>query len=162
MAEADQKPELLRELREHPDKYLPIIDHAWKVFPDRVDGTEWYDDPEYSIGWDVGLLPGNRPCFPECRATCGITMLTYYVSAAGIEEAADADLIRMPGEANLFRIPGPSVPRAEVLKYDVGGDAFFSVSMETGGRDSACVHAGRIFSFRYLNRFNSKKGSLAE
>ena len=61
MAKVTEKLELLRELREHPDRYLPIINHAWKVFPERDDGTEWYDDPEYNHGWDVGLLPGNRP-----------------------------------------------------------------------------------------------------
>ena len=61
MAKVTEKLELLRELREHPDRYLPIINHAWKVVPERDDGTEWYDDPEYNLGWDVGLLPGNRP-----------------------------------------------------------------------------------------------------
>ena len=37
MASVSEKLELLREIRDRPDRYLPIVDHAWKTFPDRDD-----------------------------------------------------------------------------------------------------------------------------
>jgi hypothetical protein len=162
MAKVTEKLELLRELREHPDRYLPIINHAWKVFPERDDGTEWYDDPEYNLGWDVGLLPGNRPYFLECWATCGITMLTYFVSVVGIEDAKDADLIQMLEDEGLFQILDPSDPRTEVQKYDVDGNKFFSINVVVGDEDNTYVRGGKMFPFPYLNEFNTKKGSPTE
>ena len=162
MVKVTEKLELLSKLRDHPERYLPIINHAWKTFPDRDDGTEWYDDPEYNIGWDAGLLPENRPYFLECWATCGITMLTYFVSVVGIEDAKDAELIRMLEEAELFRILDPSDSRTEVQKYDVDGDEFFSINIVVGDEDNTYVKGGKIFSFRYLNEFNAKKGSQTE
>jgi len=157
-----EKLELLGELRDHPDRYLPMTGHAWKTFPKRDDGTEWYDDPVYNIGWDAGLLPGNRPYFLECWATCGITMLTVSVSAEGIGDAEDAALVRMLEEAGLFRVLDPSNPRAAVMKYEDGGHEFFSVNITVGDEENTYAEGGRIFGFRFLNEFNRKKGRRPE
>ena len=162
MASVSEKLELLREIRDRPDRYLPIVDHTWKTFPDRDDGTEPYDDPEYNIGWDAGLLPKGRPYFLECWATCGLTMLTYFVSADGIEEADTDSLIRMLEDADLFKILDPSQPRTEVQRYDAGGNEFFSVNIVAGDEEHAYVSGGSVFPFSYLNEFNARKGSPAE
>ena len=42
MADVLQKIRMLKMFRLNPDKFLPIVDHAWKVFPDKDMGTEWY------------------------------------------------------------------------------------------------------------------------
>jgi len=83
MADVKDRIRFLEEYREHPEKYLPLSDHAWKQY-EKVDrGEDGYDDPWYNLGWDAGLLEGNRPYFLECWATCGITMLTYQIPAEG-------------------------------------------------------------------------------
>ena len=87
MAEMNEKILLLDTIRNHPEDFLPIVDHAWKVFPAMTKGTDWRDDPEYDLGWDAGLLDGKRPYFAESWATGGITMRTYFVSAKGMEDA---------------------------------------------------------------------------
>ena len=113
----ERKIKLLSLFRLNPDRFLPVVDHAWKVFPDVDYGTEWYDDKEYNLGWDAGLLTPDRPYFLEAWATCGITMLTYFVSARGIEDASTEDLVRMLTEAKLFRLLDPDKPRTSVMKF---------------------------------------------
>ena len=75
MADVYDKIKLLDLFRLNPEMFLPLVDHAWKIFPEEDPGTEWYDDKQVNIGWDTGLLEGNRPYFLEAWATCGITML---------------------------------------------------------------------------------------
>lgn len=156
MAKVTEKLELLRELRDHPDGYLPITNQAWRIFPSRNDGTEWYDDPEYNLGWDAGLLPGNRLYFLECWATCGLTMLTYFVSVVGMEEAKDADLFRMLEDAGLFRILDPSGLHTTIQKFNEDGKEFFSINILVGDEEGTYVSGGNYYPFSHLNRFNKK------
>ena len=158
MTEVARKIDLLKEFKSHPDRYLPIIDHVWKVFPKRDDGQEWYDDPVYNIGWDTGLLPGNRPYFLECWATCGITMLTYFLSTIGMEDTKAADLISMLESENLFRILDPENSRTEVQRFaDESGNEFFSVNVVCGDEEGTYIEGGKIYSFKYLNEFNRQE-----
>ena len=159
MADVKEKIALLLEIREHPEKYLPLTEHNRKVFPPRDDGTEWYDDPQYNLGWDVGLLPGNRPYFMECWATCGITMLTYFVSAKGIGRAKEKDLAKMLEDAGLFRILDPEHPRVKAVKFKVdSGNSFWSVNVTVGVEDEIYVDGGRYWPFRALNALNRADG----
>lgn len=158
MASVKEALRLLAEIRENPDRFLPMADHAWKVFPAVDEGENWYDDPQTNIGWDAGLLEGNRPYFMECWAMCGVTMLTYFVSAEGIEGAGTDVLLRMLQDAGLFRILDPANPRTEVMEFtDDNGRKFFSVNITVGNEEDTYVSGGRMFSFAGLNRFNSKK-----
>ncbi len=158
MADANEKINLLKEFREHPEKYLPVIDHAWKTFPRREEGTEWYDDPQVTIGWDAGLLDGNRPYFLECWATCGITMLTYFVSTTGLEDAGENELVNMLEDAKLFRIFDRENPRATAVKIrDHSGNEFHSVNVTVGDEDNLYLSGGTIFPFSRLNEFNGGK-----
>ena len=61
MADVKHKIRMLNMFRLNPDKFLPVADHAWKVFPEEDPGTEWYDDTEVNLGWDTGLLEPDRP-----------------------------------------------------------------------------------------------------
>ena len=91
----------LEEYREHPEKYLPMSEHAWKQYKIVDYGEEWYDDPWYNLGWDAGLIEGNRPYFLTYWATCGISMLTYHISAEGIGEYGEKELLAMLEKAGL-------------------------------------------------------------
>ena len=158
MAAVSEKIRFLEEYRTHPEKYLPMTDHAWKQF-EKVDyGENWYDDPWYNLGWDAGLAEGNRPYFLECWATCGITMLTYFVSMKGIEDASKEDLVRMLTEARLFRVVNPEGPGTAVMKFeDDHGNEFYSINVTVGVEDELYVEGGRWYPFGPLNEYNSRK-----
>ena len=157
MANVADRIRFLEEYREHPEKYLPLTDHAWKHF-EKVDyGEEWYDDPWYNLGWDAGLLEEKRPYFLECWATCGITMLTYLVSAEGIGEYGVPELLAMLEKAKLVKVLDPSRPRTEVRKFTEGRNEFFTINIVAGDEDGTYVSGGRMFPFEALNRYNRKR-----
>ncbi len=163
MADVHEKIRMLEMFRLNPDRFLPVADQAWKVFPARVDGTEWYDDPEYNLGWDTGLLEADRPYFMEAWASGGITMLTYFVSAKGIEDASEADLIRMLTEAGLFRLLDPEFPGTSVMEFkDGSGNEFFSVNVTVGMEDDVYAEGGTMYPYGPLNKYNSGKLKGAE
>ena len=158
MADVKEKIEFLKEVKTNPSRFLPIFDHAWKTFKKRDDGTEWYDDPQYNLGWDAGTLPGNRPYFMECWATSGITMLTYFISAQGLENMSTKDLVKILEDANLVRITDHQHPRAETIKVnDSAGNEFWSVNITVGDENGTYTQGGQCYPFRYLNEFNKQK-----
>lgn len=162
MAGVEEKIRFLEEYREHPEKYLPLTDHAWKHF-EKVDyGTDWRDDPWYNLGWDAGLLEGNRPYFMICWATCGITMVTYYVSTEGIGEYGVPELLAMLEKAKLVKVLDPSRPRTDILKFEDGsGKEFFSVNIVCGNEEGICAKGGTSYSFAALNRYNRNREKKA-
>ena len=163
MANVNQKIKMLSMFRLNPDKFLPIVDHAWKVFPEEDRGTEWYDDKEVNIGWDTGLLGADRPYFLECWAANGITMLTYFVSVIGMEDASTEDLVRLLTDARLFRLLDPEQPRTSVMKFeDDHENVFFSINVTVGIEDETYVEGGTVYPFGPLNEYNSRKMREAE
>ena len=158
MADVSEKIGFLEEYRKHPEKYLPLMDHAWKQF-EKVDyGENWYDDPWHNLGWDAGLLEGNRPYFLECWATCGITMLTYFVSTEGIEENGVPELLAMLEKAKVVKVLDPSRQRTGVRKFeDDHGKEFFSINIVAGDEEGTYTSGGRIYSFAALNRYNRNR-----
>ena len=163
MTDVNEKLRLLETLREEPEGMLPVIDHAWRVFPERCRGPKDWDDPEVNIGWDAGLLTPDRPYFAECWAVGGITVLTYFVSVIGIEDAGTGELVRMLTDAGLFRLLDPAEPRTSVAKFEDGrGNQFFSINVTVGIEDETYIEGGRIFSFRPLNEQNSRRTREAD
>ena len=160
MANVKKKLAFLKEIREDPGRYLPITEKAWNIFPKKDCGTEWYDDPEYNIGWDAGLLEGNRPYFLECWATCGITMLTYFVSSAGMKRAGKKKLIRLLEDAGLLKILDPHNPRTSVMEFtEESGNSFYSVNIVAGDEEHIYTDGGCFFPYEPLNEFNREHGT---
>ena len=138
----ERKIKLLSLIRLNPDRLLPVVDN---------------------LGWDAGLLAPDRPYFLEAWATCGITMLTYFVSARGIEDASTEDLVRMLTEAKLFRLLDPEKPRTSVMKFeDSTGEEFFSINVVVGDEEGLYLEGGRFYSYGPLNEYNSRKLKEAE
>ncbi len=163
MSDVNNRIEMLTMFRMNPEKYLPVVDHAWKVFPDVDYGTEEYDDKEVNIGWDAGLLGADRPYFMEAWATGGITMLTYFVSEKGIEDATPKDLVKMLTDARLFRLLDPENPRTTVMKYeDDHENVFFSINVTVGAEDDVYVEDGRAYPYGPLNEYNSREMNKTE
>ena len=158
MADVNQKIRMLGMFRLNPDKFLPIVDHARKEFPEEDDGTKWYDDREVNIGWDTGLLGADRPYFLECWAANGITMLTYFVSVIGMEDASAEDLVKLLTDARLFRLRDPENPRTSVMKYeDDHENVFFSINVIAGIEDETYIEGGTIYPFGPLNEYNRRR-----
>lgn len=163
MADVYQKIKMLSMFRLNPDRFLPIVDHAWKVFPSVDYGTEWYDDKEVNIGWDTGLLGADRPYFMEAWATNGITMLTYFVSVKGIENATTEELVKMLTDEHLFRLLDPDNPRTSVMKFeDDTGEVFYSINVPVGVEDDLYLEGGRSYPYGPLNEYNSRKKKEAD
>lgn len=163
MADVSEKIRFLEECRAHPEKYLPMADHAWKQYEDVDYGENWYDDPWYNRGWDAGLLEGNRPYFMIGWATCGITMATYYVSSEGIAEHGAQELLDMLEKAKLVKVSDRSRPRTDIMKWkDGSGKEFFSVNIAIGDENGTYARGGPMYSLAELNRFNRKREKEAE
>ncbi len=162
-ANAKEKIALLELIRMNPEGFLPMPDHAWKEFPETDRGTEEYDDPQHNLGWDAGLLEGKRPYFMECWASCGITMLTHFISVKGIETAAKEDVTKLLTDAGLFRFYDPEHPRVNVMTFtDGSGNDFFSVNVTVGDEEDTYLEGGRMYSFKTLNAYNRKRNKEAE
>ena len=155
---AAEKIRFLEEYREHPENYLPLTGNAWKQV-EKVDyGENWYDDPWYNLGWDAGLLEGNRPYYMMCWATCGITILTYFISTEGIGEYGVPELLAMLEKAGLVKVLDPSSPRTSVRTFkEDGGKAFFSVNITVGDEEGTYVSGGTMYPFAPLNRYNRNR-----
>ncbi|MDD3572623.1 MAG: hypothetical protein PHP07_06740 [Eubacteriales bacterium] len=62
-------------LKDYGKQYLPLTDHAGKVFHGRNP-----KHGEVNIGWNCGLADGNHPYFAKLWAIDGITVLTIFIS----------------------------------------------------------------------------------
>lgn len=148
----------LKEYGKHESEYLPLIDHAGKVFPGR--------DPkhgEVNIGWNCGLVDGNRPYFAELWAVDGITVLTIFISQIGLETQRPGQIDRMLDDAGLYRmLPGTRRP-AVVPFTDQSGNSFYSVNVIVG--DEVMTYAERtlgILPFSLLNKYNESTMNQGE
>ncbi len=161
MAGVDEKIRFLEEYREHPENYFPLTEHAWKHFAKVDYGTDWRDDPWYNLGWDAGLLEGNRPYFLELWAGSGLTTLTYLISADGIGDYGKTELLAMLEKANLVKVLDPSNPRTTAFRFGEDGKEFFSVNITAGDEEGTYVSGGTAYPFTALNRYNRNREKKA-
>ncbi len=147
--------EFLREYRAHPDRYMPLCSHQTKYFPPKEEDT-W--DPEYNVGWNAGLIEGNRPYFAECWATSGITIMTYFVVAEGWKEFREKELLEKLAKADLIHVKDPLHPQTTAVIFrDTDGKEYFSINVTVGVEEETYVSGGLIYPCHVLNEFNEKK-----
>ena len=151
MASVQERIMILEAYQANPDKYLPLIDHAWKCFaPQSVVG-------DTNVGWNVGIIPDNRPYFCECWAS-GYTVLTYFVSTIGIEDYSVEQLENMLSNAGIVKYTNPRKYQTSVRKvYDGNYNEFFSINIIVGDDDGVYIEGGIIFGFSKLNVFNKNR-----
>lgn len=145
---------LLNDIRNNPDDYYPLIDHAcWKY-------EEKTDSGDVNIGWNIGLLEEKRPWFAECWATDGLTMLTYFVSTSGIEHKTPEQLSSILESAGIVKFVDSDHDNTPAVKVftDKKGNEFYSINILVGDEENTYVtkDSGLIHSFRELNRFNEQ------
>ena len=151
MARVEEKIMMLEGYLANKDKYIPLVDHAWKQYETRsVAG-------DVNIGWDVGIVEGNRPYFCECWAS-GYTVLTYFISTTGIEDYGIEQIEDMLSSAGIVRYKLPRKYITSVQKfYDGNDNQFFSINIIVGDDEGTYVEGGNIFGFSSLNEFNRNR-----
>ena len=85
-------------------------------------------------------------------------MLTFYVSAAGIGDYGEEELLALLEKAGLVRILAPGKTSIGVMKFtEDSGNEFFSVNIKAGDEEGTCAEAAAVYPFRTLNAFNRKR-----
>ena len=137
----------LKALRAEPEKWLP------------VPGTEGFhprrnEYGEYNIGWNAGIIDGNRMFYAEVWATDGITMLTMYFSDKGIENCSKKEIDTLLQSSEYYSPrEGYTGPQAEKFS-DPQGNGFYSANIAVGYEDEIYIDGANIIPFSVLNEFN--------
>ena len=140
--------DMIREYRTNPEKYLPMYDVTWQMSP-----RNEYD--EVSIGWNAGLLDGNRPYFADCWAIDQVTMLTFYLCTKDIEGASPEFLAQLFIDSGYFWPKEGYKPPYVRTFTDKNGNEFYSINLGVGVDDSpASIGGAPIIAYSRLNEFN--------
>lgn len=137
----------IKALRAEPDKWLhtPVT----TSFIPRVN-----EHGEYNIGWNAGIVEGNRLFYAEVWATDGITMLTMNFSAKGIEEYSEKEIDTLLQNSGYYTArEGHKLPQIAKLSDGEGGQ-FFNVNIAVGYEDEIYIDGANIYPFSILNEFN--------
>ncbi len=128
-----------------------MVDHADKVFPRRSEYGE------VNLGWNAGEYERGRPFFAECWAEGGMTMLTIFVSAQGMEETTAEQLDEHFRRIGFYK--AVSEDRGmECLRFkDGAGNVFFSLNLLVGEEDDVCLKGAPILPYSELNALNGGK-----
>ena len=145
----NDKLSLFDELKLNKEKYLPVINHAWKVFSQR-------NEEDLNIGWDVGIIGENRPYFCEAWAS-GFTVLTYYISRVGIEGYSVEQIENLLKEEKIVWYVGErAYPTSVAICKDDLGNEFFSVNIIVGDDCGVYIEGGVIYGISKLNAYNCR------
>ena len=145
----------LQEYRAHPERFLPLIDHQYRLF------DKWADEESRNLCWDAGIYEDNRPYFAECWSLYTTTVMTVFISSKGMPPDADqrhflVEFIRNGLIAGL----SSEQPHIEVQTVaDDTGNEFFSVNLVLGDDEQGQFIAwGRGHTgYEKLNRFNLQR-----
>lgn len=143
--------ELIKAYRAHPECFYPFLDRRGQVAPKNKYG-------EVNIGWNAGLLEGDRPFFAECWGADHMTTLSIYVSAKGIEDIAPEELEKMILDSGYFsyREDGYQTPQVNSFKNSKG-EEFFLFTVGVGVEDEpALIDGAKIYPWSVLNEYNAQ------
>ena len=145
--------DFLREYRKHPEKFLPLIDHQYKLF------DEWEDQESRNLCWDAGIFQDNCPYFAECWKIFTTTVMTVFISKTGIDWEPNLKniLVEFIRNGLIAGLAGSELPYIETKVFtDKTGTEFYSFNLVLGdeakGRfiDWGRGHAG----YDELNQYN--------
>ncbi len=152
-------PAFLREYRANRDAWLPMVDHAEKG----LSGQSAYG--EHNVGWSAGAYDEVRPFFAECWAEDGVTVLTVYISALGMEDATADELVAHLEEIGWLTCQEGSAP-CECLRYeDKPGNVFHALNIRVGDEEKTYIEGAVIYSYSMLNPESDlpgQKGTINE
>ena len=122
--------DLIKAYRDHPDAFLPMIDIRKEVPRVKV-----YEDGyrEYNIGWNAGILEGNRPFLAMCWAAESMTTLSLYVSSKGIENITAEELEQMFLDYGYYSYREGNRYSPDIREFsDPHGNRFFLLTVAVG------------------------------
>ena len=140
--------DLIKAYRDDPGKFFPMVDH-----PGQMPAVNTYG--EKNLGWNAGIINGNRPWFVECWDWEGLTMLTFYISSEGLENLSAEDLSEMLQETGYYRENDP-VRKHEVQTFnDRSGNGFYSLTVRVSYGEDVFIEGGNIYRWELLNEYNA-------
>lgn len=152
----EQGPGFLREYREHPERFLPLIDRQYLT----VD--EWEDGVIRNLGWDAGIYQDNCPYFAECWKLFTATVMTVTLPAAAFPGEPDLKTVLVEFIRNglVAGLCGEDPPRIETGALTDGTGAEFRTFNLVLSEDEQgqMIRWGRGY-FRYdeLNALNGEQ-----
>ena len=153
--------EFLKEYREHPERFLPLVDHQYRQF------DEWQDEDSRNMFWDAGIFQDNCPYFAECWKIFTTMVMTVFISAKGIPWVPNLKniLVEFIRNGLIDSLSIKELPHIETKGFtDSSGNEFFSINMVLFTEDrEGFIHWGReSFSFNELNQYNERENREAE
>jgi hypothetical protein len=99
------------------------------------------DDRELDLGWAEGEWEDGRPYRAELWSWKDLTVVTFFFSVLGLEDAGDAELRRMLEKESLVEFPG--IPRVYPDRVrDSAGNEMWSVSIPVQEGNQSRVQLG--------------------
>ena len=97
------------------------------------------DSPELDLGWQEGVLPDGRPFRAELWTVDGISNLTIFVPAEGIDLSRRKDAASFVEKAGLVRFhPGKRYCSAKPFVDDSGNEVW-SINLVIGTEDETFI-----------------------
>lgn len=134
------------------EKYLPMVQY-WKQ------QTKENPAPKGDLGWNAGVINGNRPYYYICWATEGVTTLSIYMTTKGMENATDEELDKLMQENGIYRRKIQEEHKAQIDRFPSGENEFFLITQTVGVEDETYITSdcAAIFSFEALYEFNKER-----
>ena len=136
----------LKEYLAHPDQYLPMCDQVWEHFDNS-------DRPGRLVGWNAGVIDGNRPFFYYASATDTFVTYVIFISTEGLSGWSRKELVPFLCNAGLLDTFGSN--KEEVAPM------FLSINF-LGDGDLRAYEGGYFLPFEALNDFNSTREPFPE
>lgn len=115
---------------------MKIFDYP---FPCKRMSTKGSDDTT-NIGFAQGVFSDGRPFHAECWATEGITLLTFFFSAFGLENFKNKDFVEyLMSEGVIELIEGKFPSCGPGVFFDDSKHKMYSVSIAIGNEDGLLV-----------------------
>lgn len=143
--------DFLKEYLDNPSKYLPLSASAIRMYPPREP-----ESGDVNIGWNCGLVDGNRPYFSMCWAPEGITMMTFHISKIGLEDYTPTQVDALCEAHHLYHRISNKYSPAVYDFVDKMQNHFYSVNVVVGLNEDDEIHVdntAKSYPFAILNTF---------
>ena len=147
----------LKEYLEHPDQYLPMCDQVWEHFDNS-------DRPGRLVGWNAGVIDGNRPFFYYASATDTFVTYVIFISTEGLSGWSRKELVPFLCNAGLLDTFGSNKEEVAPMTFEIegrNGNRFLSINF-LGDGDLHAYEGGYFLPFEALNDFNSTREPFPE
>jgi len=115
--------------------------------PDRSDVKRNFvrtaDNEALDIGWQEGILSDGRPFRGEYWCEDHVSVLTFFLSRIGLEDASDKDFETLLEKEGLLRFkPGKERYLSAAPFVDPTGNDIWSINVVVGDEDDTFIEGG--------------------